>query len=319
VPESEPGDPGERVKDQRGSATAWAFHLQEEIGLWKRLYFTPGLRLEVVETRLEERLNDVADVKNSDVVPIPGGGVWFQATDWLGLLAGVHRGFSPVAPGQPDDVEPELSVNYEAGARLRGGATHGEVIGFFNDYSNLTGTCTQASGCAASETDQQFNAGEVWVYGVEAVAGHALRLPGAVKLSLDLAYTLTLSEYRSPFDSPQSDRRVETGDSLAYVPGHQGTGTLATAAQRWGVSLQASYIGEMRDVPGQGDVPTEERVESHLVLDLAAHVAVSEQGRLYAKADNLLDTAYVASRRPFGLRPGKPLQVWVGYKHAFGE
>ena len=35
------------------------------------------------------------------------------------MLAGVHRGFVPVAPSAGAGVRPESSINYEAGARWR--------------------------------------------------------------------------------------------------------------------------------------------------------------------------------------------------------
>ena len=42
----------------------------------------------------------------------------------------------------------------------------GEVIGFYNDYSNLKGACTFSSGCT-QKLDQEFNGGEVDVYGFQ--------------------------------------------------------------------------------------------------------------------------------------------------------
>jgi hypothetical protein len=33
---------------------------------------------------------------------------------------------------------------------------------------------------------------------------------------------------------------------------------------------------------------------------------------------NLLNTPYMVSRRPFGARPGMPLQLMVGFKYHFG-
>ena len=82
----------------------------------------------------------------------------------MGVLAGVHRGFSSVAPGQPDSVEPEYSVAYEAGVRhgAVGDDRYVEAIGFFNDYSNMTSECSFSSGCDDSRVGAQFNEGDCW-------------------------------------------------------------------------------------------------------------------------------------------------------------
>ena len=96
-------------------------------------------------------LVDDEDPSDLDTVFVPGLGAHAQALPWLGVLAGVHSGFSPVSPGQPEEVEPERSINYEAGVRIdhRTARTHtrADAIGFFNDYSNLTSECTISSGC----------------------------------------------------------------------------------------------------------------------------------------------------------------------------
>ena len=42
-------------------------------------------------------------------------------------------------------------------------------------------------------------------------------------------------------------------------------------------------------------------------------------GELYLKGTNLLDSAFVASRRPFGARASQPQMLFVGYRQSFGE
>ena len=74
----------------------------------------------------------------------------------------------------------------------------------------------------------------------------------------------------------------------------------------------------LRDVVGQGSAPEVERIDGRVVLDAAAHYEFTPQSRLYGRLDNALNTEYIASRRPFGARPGRPLQVMLGYKHSFG-
>ena len=177
--------------------------------------------MEVISSDFANRLTDT-DSSDTDVVLIPGIGVHYQLTPWLGLLGGIHRGFSPVVPGQSDTADPEFSVNYEAGARADWEHTQAELIGYFNNYSNLTAICTLSAGCSDAQLDTQFDGGSVYVYGLEALLAHEHALARGIALFGRASYTLTLSEFQDSFSSnnPQFGD-VTKGDELAYVPNHQ--------------------------------------------------------------------------------------------------
>jgi Fe(3+) dicitrate transport protein len=311
------GRPRQAVTVNNGFARAWALYAQDELTLGPVL-LTPALRVELIETGFGDRLTGRQDSR-SDTVLLPGIGAFVQATSWLGFLAGVHRGFSPVSPGQAPEIQPESSINYEAGIRVVAKATRAELIGFFNDYSNLTGECTFSSGCTEGLLDTQFNGGTVRVYGLEALVSQTFQLPWDVSLSGKLAYTLTLSEFLSSFSSenPQFGD-VEVGDELAYLPNHQGSLILGLGKGPVEVNVALRYVSEMRDQAGQGSIPENERVEPNLITDLAITVAASPSDFLYVNLNNAFNETYIASRRPFGARPGQPLQLLLGYKHRFG-
>jgi Fe(3+) dicitrate transport protein len=311
VPE---GTAEETTVRNRGSARSIALHLQDQVE-WGDLLVVPGVRLELIDTWYRDFLARSRS-SNADNVWLPGIGVHYQLVNWLGVLAGAHKGFSPVSPGQPDAVKPEESLNYEAGARLAWEDTRAELIGFYNNYSNLTGECTFSSGCGEDLLNRQFNGGAVHVYGAEAVASQEVDGPLGTRLRGELNYTLTLSEFQTSFvsESPQFGR-VEEGDQLPYVPVHQGTAIASVRRLPWSVSLSASYVGEMRDIPGQGEIPESERIEEHWVLDTGADYNVTEHTRVYLTVNNLLNSAYPISYRPFGLRPGAPLQGMIGVKY----
>jgi Fe(3+) dicitrate transport protein len=74
----------------------------------------------------------------------------------------------------------------------------------------------------------------------------------------------------------------------------------------------------MRDRAGQGEMKPADWTQPQVVVDLIGNYSINKANTLYLKADNLLDSAFVASRRPFGIRPAQPLMVMLGYKHAFG-
>ncbi len=305
--------------DNRGEASAWAVHLQDEIG-WKGLVVTGGVRVEVIDTKLTERTEDGSEVsRNSDTVVIPGiGAVYFIDDDWS-VLAGVHRGFSPVAPGQADSADPEDSINYEFGGRFEGGRTRAEVIGFWNDYDNLLATCSQGTGCDPNQIDDQFNGGEVDVRGVEVQLSHDFETPWGFEVPTSLIYTFSDSEFKSTFDSAAPALgEVEKGDELPYLPPHLLTVNVGLLAETWDVTMSMRYIDRMRDVAGQGPIPDNEKIDAAFVADLAMGWSPIEGVRIYLTIANMFDEEYIVSRRPFGARPGLPISVQGGVKLQLG-
>lgn len=310
------GTPSETTADNTGSANTLSLHALDEleVGPWT---ISPGLRLEVVDNGLDDRLAKSA-VSQSSATLLPGLGVSFQPVRAWTFLAGVHRGYSPVSPGQPAEVKPESSVNVEAGGRWQHRRGRAEVIGFWNRYSNLTSECTGSSGCLDQQLGLQFNAGAVDVWGLEASGGVEQAI-GPVKLNLDGSYTLTRSSFLSSFDSafPQYGR-VQAGDELPYVPVHQAAASGSATWDRYTGALSATYVGVMRDRAGQGEAKASELTDAQLVIDAVASARLWAGGSLYLKATNLLDAAFIASRRPYGARAAQPRMIFVGYKHAFG-
>jgi Fe(3+) dicitrate transport protein len=255
---------------------------------------------------------------------IPGAGAVVQALPYLDVLAGVHRGFVPVAPGQSPDIRPEESVNYEAGARYLGSFANAEVIGFFSDYSNLKDMCAASRGCTEDQIGTEFNGGAVHVYGVEAQATAEVALPRRLRMPLKASYTLNRSRFQSDLMSTNPQwGEVLAGDELPYMPVHQLSvhagvgGAGAAAGSSWEVAVAGRYSSAMRDTAGQGLAAPGERTDATVVLDVAANYDLGGWGKAYVTVDNVLDEAHIVSRRPYGARPGKPRLVTVGYKNRF--
>lgn len=304
----------------KGSTLAGAFYLQDEVAIGD-LRVTPGLRVELISSEFENRFADEEDSR-FDAILIPGAGVYYQLFPQFGLLAGIYKGFSPVSPGQADSVEPETSINYELGGRFRHEGSRLELIGFLNDYSNIIGECSNRSLrpplCTPETIGQQFNGGEVLIYGLEATAGQAIDGPWGLTFNVDANYTLTLSEFQQGGITTPDFGEVEEGDRLPYVPVHRAALIGNVEHARWGLSVAARYTDAMRDVAGQGDIPSNRRADANVVVDVSGQVFLTEADRLYVNIDNIFGETYVASWRPFGARPGKPFQLQVGYKHRFG-
>jgi Fe(3+) dicitrate transport protein len=239
-----------------------------------------------------------------------------DATRWLDLFTGVHRGFSPVAPGQPEGTKPETAINVEAGARAHPGETHAELVGFLSAIEDITGACTFSSGCDEEEIDRQFNGGSALVGGIEALLQQRVHLPERIDLSVGLTYTWTHARFRTAFVSgfPQWGA-VEVGDALPYVPEHQGGAEIVLEHARLGsVGASTSARSGMWDVAGQGAIPEDTGIPPLVVLDLAAHLRITNGVELYGTMTNVTNTAVVTSWRPYGARPMAPMQIDVGIK-----
>lgn len=308
----------ERVATVRneGETIAAAFHLYDVVTLWDRLTLAPGVRIEAIGMRFAD---DLGGLRNRRVDPAvsPGFGALVMATDWLGVFGGVHRGFSPVAPGQLQEIEPERSLNYELGARAARRGLSAEAVGFLSDYRNLIGACTFSAGCVEGDGSEQFNAGSVYVYGLETLARYRHRFDNGFRIEVGGRYTYTGSRFRRSFSSsfPQWGEVAE-GDELPYVPEHLAGGTVGVGGRIWDVAVSPSYSGAMRDVAGQGPIPSAERVDGFFTLDVSAEVRLLSRFKLYTQLANVTNNAYVTSFRPFGIRPGPPLTFMLGIKAA---
>jgi Fe(3+) dicitrate transport protein len=308
-----PGSKTNRVSD----ADAQSYFVNAEIRTGKWI-LTPGVRFEDVDLR---RLDfSTADPsrgqgptrvrENSVSMPIPGMGALYRLnSDWR-LLAGVHKGFNPPAPGS--SAEEESSLNIEVGTRYDNDTLSIEAIYFINDYDNLVGTVTNSTG-GGGEIGDQFDGGEVTVAGLELSAGYDWSV-GGIGVPFNLRYTWTTeAAFDSAFDSNFDPwGNVEKGDELPYIPEHQLLASAGLETERWRVSLAASYIGQLRTKAGKGSFDPAESIDSHMVWDLMAAWQFTPRLSTYIKVDNFMDESYIAARRPAGVRPGLPRTAYLG-------
>ncbi|MCJ8296583.1 MAG: TonB-dependent receptor [Colwellia sp.] len=279
-------------------------------------HITLGLRVEHIEGEAIDYFKNTVK-ENSDTVFLPGAGLFYQLTAEHGLLVGVNKGYVPNSPGQESNVAPEESWNYEFGWRYSTDDIKGEVIGFYNDYSNLKGACTFSSGCT-QKLDQEFNGGEVDVYGIEASTSISWQLTDSLTVPVKVAYTYSQSEFQNSFDSTFSQwGSVEVGDELPYLPEQQLSIETGLQAEYWQASLMFKYITEMSEAAGSNTELEGLTTDELIQVDFSAWYQVNKQIKLYGKVDNITDEEVIVSRRPFGARPGKPRQVIVGVKYSF--
>lgn len=308
-----PGSNTNRVAD----ADAQSYFVNAEIRTGKWI-LTPGVRFEDVDLRRFDfstsdpsRSQGPTRVRENSVsMAIPGIGALYRLNSNWRLLAGVHKGFNPPAPGS--SAGEESSLNIEVGTRFDNDALRFEAIYFSNDYDNLVGTVTESTG-GGGDIGDQFDGGEVIVSGLELSSGYNWTV-GSIDIPLGLKYTwTTTAEFQSSFDSNfEPWGEVEKGDELPYIPEHQLSVTAGLEAQKWRSNVAANYIGQLRTKAAQGSFEPAESISSHVVWDLMAAWQFTRQLSAYVKIDNLLDETYIAARRPAGVRPGLPRTAYLG-------
>lgn len=312
--------PANYPAQNREQADAWSVYIQDAITI-DALTLTAGVRGEFIDSEYQNlavgKENDW--LKKSTKVWLPSLSGFYKFSDEVGILFGIHEGYIPTSPKQDPRIDPEKSINYEFGTRFSFDKTNGEVVAFFNDYENLKESCTfSSSSVCAAQIDQEYNGGEVDIFGIESSVAHTFTLNEHFDLPVSLVYTYTKGEFQQALDSDFAMwGNVVAGDPLPYLPEHQATFNIGLTATNWQVSLLVRYVGEMNETAGSGEVYSGIKTKALTVVDLAASYDFGDKGTVYAKVDNLFDEIEIVSHRPFGARPSRPQQFFVGYKYQF--
>lgn len=305
------------------TANAVASYVQYQLRYGK-LTVTPGLRYENIFMDREDYGKNDPDRKSVDLVErsnqtevfIPGLGIDYKFTKYLSAFGGVHKGFSP--PGSKEGTQPEQSINYELGTRYGKNAVQGQVVAFYSDYDNLLGSDLAAAG--GSGTSQVFNGGAAVAKGLEVQATYDMLANNRTSFNLPVtvAYTYTDAIFLSSFKSEfEGWGEVAKGDELPYLAHHQLTLILSLEHRNFNINISGRYLGEMRTMPGQSDLSTDENIDAYFVLDGSANYNLTRNISLFANATNFTDEVYMVSTRPAGLRPGRPMAFLVGIKAGF--
>lgn len=277
---------------------------------WGPVTLTPGVRAELIFSRSEDLALGTLGTANTNVL-LPGLGVYAAIAEQLGVLGGIYRGFSPPNPGVPGAV-PELAMNVEGGARWSRSGERLEAIGFFNDYANLTDTCTFSSGCDGENLDRQFNAGRAHIYGLEVFAEKRLRF-GELTAPLSVAYTLTGTRLLTSFRSADPVfGNVSEGDELAYVPRH--TLNVAAGIDWWRLSVHAqfNFIDRMREVAGQGELDPAWTTDAQATLDVHLGFKLTSWASVYFDATTSSTSARSSAAGRSAPDPTRRARCWAG-------
>lgn len=313
-----PGTDANRISDAKAFAAFAMYKFK-----YKNLTLTPGIRYEnIVLSQANYGSNDInrtgvnlSTRENKVDVFIPGIGFNYKFTQDVSAFGGVHKGFAP--PSNQVGQKAEESINYELGSRFSIAGIRGEVVGFYNDYSNLLGSDLAASGGTGSL--EQFNAGAVAVKGIEVLLNYNL-LPETSKFSLpiSLAYTLTDTEFLTSFGSDDDLwGEVSAGDEMPYIAKHQFNTNISLEHKDFELNLSGRFNGSFRTVAGSGNISENEGVDSNFIIDFSGKYHFNHYLSVTGNIINLMDETYAVSRVPSGLRPGHPFGAYAGLEFRF--
>ena len=298
----------------KSESTALAAYLIDNIkkGQW---HFDAGLRLVDISSDFSDFLDSSRNSSNDEQTVLAGAGVFHQTTERFGLLAGIHRGFSPAGPAAAGETaDPEESVNVEFGTRYQSPEWSWEAIGFVSDYSNLIGRCRASDPCTAGSS---FNGGSVLISGLEFNTSYERKI-GDFGLPINFNYTFTDSEFQDNFESGFSQWGiVNDGDELPYTPEHVARLDIGLTAYNWDTNIAFKHRGDMRERAGQGTANADFFIKALTTIDWTGNYYVDDQLSLQLKVSNLSDKEQIVSRRPFGARPNQSRNVLASVKYRF--
>lgn len=316
------GAPGSQ-DNRLGEARAWAFFIRDTIEAGP-LTLVPGLRYETIDLKqtrwatTDPDRSGLTTVANSTVdVLIPGVSATWRVADAVRVVAGVHRGFS--SPGPGSTVDPETSWNYEAGLKLGTNGWRADIIGFFNDFSNLVGTCTASTGGNCNIGDQ-FEGGKVDIKGIELSAGRTLGsiATDGFEVPVSFAYTFTDAKFKTDFASGYEPwGTVTAGDRLPYIPHQQMTVNAGLALKAARLNATLNWVGKARATAGRGPIVLSDRIDDRVLVDLSAEVDLLPNVSLFGSVQNLFNVTYNAAVSPAGARPGAPRLALGGIRARF--
>lgn len=323
TPAARENTPGSVLRDDNDIAVnAFSAYAQETVraGDWS---LTPGMRIERIETINRAKVANFVAIdrtaRSTQTIMLPGIGITWAPSTRLTAFAGVHRGFAPPRPDRDynpaapfNAVRPERSVETEFGLRgqPRPGATL-DVTVFELKLDDLIVEGPLVDGRSGTFV----NAGRALHRGLE-ISGKA-RL-GRARISGNYTYLFT-AKFLS--DVEETVRGVR-GNRIPYAPEH--LFDLAIGYEfgaGFGFEIGVNHVAEQfanasnsRAASPDGQTGI---IPARTLYRLAGHFE-PEHGkyRVFVTAENILDTAFIASRVD-GLFAGSRRSIVAGITTGF--
>ena len=275
-----------------------------------------ALRYEDVETSRRQystqNRSDAPSLRSNNTQEwLPGLSATYQLSGNWQVLAGVHKGFSPLGGGAKSTEEPESSVNYEAGLRYDNDQWFVEAIGFWSDFENKAENCSNGNPCSNGATSGSYVTGDAVIAGLEFQLSSSF-VVGSMTVPVDVAYTYTQAEV----SEDNINEGLFDGDKLANIPEH--TFSLRSGietAMGWDNYISIKYTDETCNAIGCAGTFVD--TDAFVSADLISHYALNESVSLFLKVENVFDKRAIVSRSPDGARPNKGSTASIGFTMDF--
>ncbi|SUD91364.1 TonB-dependent receptor family protein [Psychrobacter phenylpyruvicus] len=280
------------------------------------LTLNAALRYELIDTEETRGVgtNSEKKVKNKQSVFLPGLSGTYHINDNLQLLAGVHKGFSPLGAGvsDDDDKDPEESINYELGTRYTSGDSHFEAVAFYSDFDSVLKNCSENSPCGTRTSGTEKESSSAVISGIEMMAGTRFYRDGYT-IPLSATYTYTEAKLAEDYQDTRD------GDRLTLVPKNQASvRTGIEMDSGWDTYLTAKYIdGICESVGCNRTNNARSKTDPLLTFDVISHYPIGYGAKVFGKVENITDKQAIVSRTPYGARPNMPRTFTVGITKEF--
>jgi len=266
-------------------------------------------------------VRDTLDSKSSSTFALlPGAGLSYAVSENVTLFAGVHRGFAPPAvksailpEGVAEEIDKEVSTNYELGGRISvGDYLNFSPTLFYMDFENQVVPVSGATGATSANGGRTQHLGAE--FGVDFDLAKAL---GSAH-SVALGGTLTFVEA-----TYAGKDNVLSDNYLPYSP--KIIANQYVSVELWrslGLAVYGNYMGKQFNDSNNTVTPSVDgqigQIDARFIMDATIYYRFNNPNiMLHASAKNLTNTRYIASRNPQGIRLGMDRFISAGIDFTF--
>jgi Fe(3+) dicitrate transport protein len=298
------------------TTTALTFSSRANI-TYKSYIVTPVIRMESVDYDFRDDIDPARNASRTDLAFIPGISLFKRLTPNMSVGTSYNKAASLAGLSNSGDEIRETADNYELLFKYLNQdlLLQADATAFYTNYQNITGTCTVSTGCL-SGSGEAFNGGAADIMGFEAGATKGF-FAGPVYVPFGLNLTYLDATFSSDFASSSPEwgqGNVQSGDPLPYIPELQYTVSLGAEYKNFGTELFYTYQSKVFDQSVQAGRVT---IDDFSFIDLGGFYNLNEALKINYRISNLFDKDYAVAARPFGLRPGQPRALQVGFKYTF--
>jgi Fe(3+) dicitrate transport protein len=326
-----PANPAAVTSAGLSEVFATALFMEDEIKIGD-LTLRPGIRYEHLDVGYT---NGAGVYDSADEQLVMGGlGMTYDFDETNALFGGVYRGASPANPaGYLAGTESEESLGFELGYRHQQNALRTELVGFFTDFENIIAPLVGDGGGGLTPS---ANGGSAESWGLEALVEYDVGEANGWTYGLPVYLSATYTH--AEFAGISGDRLgngasifagAANGQEIPYIPEWKLAAGISLTAERWAVNLDTSFLSSTWGT-GYNDDPrlnddgslanpsaVDGKIDSLFLVDLSGHYQVSDNVKLVAGIQNLLDTQKIVSRAPLGPRANAPRMLFAGLEVEF--